>query len=171
MKKINSIAACCLLLMACGQKQLTKTDAEKIITSQIHYPKVYTLPINTLDEDVYHRLHNSSLVKGGYLLTPGFTGEDRLANKPLEQLTESGKAFQVTDPDSSILRMKIADEYFKEVESVTMAEDGKSAVVVYRTAYKNITPFSVLVPGGFQKESEQTVNFSLQDNGWHVQQN
>jgi hypothetical protein len=171
MKKLNSIAALCLLLMACGQKQLTNSEATKIITSQIHYPKVYTYPINTQDEDVYHRLHNSSLVKGGYLLTPGFTLEDRLLHKPLIALTQSGKTFQVSDPDTSVLVMKVADEHFKELESVTIGSDGKTATASYKTIFKNPTPFAVIVPEGLPKEADHTVNFHLQDDGWHLDQN
>lgn len=168
MKKLNSIAAFCLLLMACGQKQLSKSEAQKIITSQIHFPKVYTYPINTLDESVYHRLQNSSLTRDGFLVTPGFTLEDRLRHKPLVQLTANGKSYNVSDPDTTILLMKIAEEYFKEIKSVQMGTDGKSAAVLYISNYKNATPFAVIVPGGIPKETEHSVNLLLQDEGWLI---
>jgi len=63
----------------------------------------------------------------------------------------------------------LAEEQIKEVTSIKMMDDGKSAVAEYTTNYKNITPFSSLVNTDFSKEDTHQVYFALYDDGWRLE--
>ena len=63
----------------------------------------------------------------------------------------------------------MAEEQIKEVTSIKMMDDGKSAVAEYTTNYKNITPFSSLVNTDFSKEDTHQVYFALYDDGWRLE--
>jgi hypothetical protein len=55
------------------------------------------------------------------------------------------------------------------VTGIKTGSSGKEATVDYTTTYKNITPFSVLVPIDFKKQSTRHANFTLYDNGWRLE--
>jgi hypothetical protein len=73
------------------------------------------------------------------------------------------------DKSSNIQKVKLADEELVEVTGIKTGQSGKDAVVEFRTAYKNLTPFSVLVPTNFKQQPTRKANFALYDDGWKLE--
>ncbi len=74
-----------------------------------------------------------------------------------------------SDKSSNIQKVKLADEEVVEVTGIKAGQSGKDAVVEYTTTYKNLTPFSVLVPTDFKKKVTRKRNFSLYEDEWKLE--
>ena len=92
--------------------------------------------------------------------------------KPIIAFTDKAKPYLLPqtqeDKESSVWRVKIADEVLEEITGIQLSEGGKNAAVEYRTAYKNITPFSKLAGFSLTERNTQKTRFSLYDDGWRL---
>ncbi len=73
------------------------------------------------------------------------------------------------DKSSNIQKVKLGEEQLVEVTGITTGESGKDAVVEYTTAYRDLTPFSVLVATNYKQIASRKANFSLDDEGWKLE--
>lgn len=72
------------------------------------------------------------------------------------------------DEELEVQKVKLAEEYLVEVTSITTEKDGKSAVVEYRTAYKNVNPFAALRKTSFQDKITRKAHFTKQNDEWQI---
>jgi len=75
------------------------------------------------------------------------------------------------DKELDVQKVKLAEEELVEVTGVNTGKDGKSAVVEYRTAYKNVNPFAALRQNNFQENVKRKVNVFRQNNDWQIGMN
>lgn len=92
--------------------------------------------------------------------------------KPLIEFTDKAEPYLLPtaeeDQSIDIQKVKIADEELSEVTDIKYDSEGKSAVVEYTTAFKDITPFGVLVRTDLSKPTVHSAHFSLYDDGWKL---
>lgn len=92
---------------------------------------------------------------------------------PLIHFKDKARAYLLPTPESdkssNIQKVKLADEELVEVTGIKAGQSGKDAVVEFTTAYKNLTPFSVLVPTNFKQQATRKANFALYDDGWRLE--
>lgn len=174
MKKLTILLSIiCLAIAGCNsKKELTREEAFRLIQRGKGYPK-------TIDYDLYcgDPKYAKQVIDAG-LETMGFVSVERTqklgeVGNPLIHLTDKAKPYLLPTPASdqsgNIQKIKVADEDLIEVTGVNTGTSGKDAVVEYKTAYKNLTPFSVLVGTNFKQQATRKANFTLYDDGWKLE--
>ncbi len=75
------------------------------------------------------------------------------------------------DRKNSIQRVQVANKVIDEVLNVKLADDGKSAVVEYKSLLKDKTPFYVISRIDGKDENVTKVRFLWDGNGWKTNTN
>ncbi len=160
------------LIAGCTSKELSREEAFKLLQQGKHYPQL-------LDYDVYcgDPQHAKKVIDAGLesigLLTVQRTSKLGEAGSPLIHFTDKAKSYLLPTPESdkssNIQKVKLADEELVEVIGIKTGESGKDAVVEFKAAYKNLTPFSVLVSTNFKQQPTRKANFALYDDGWKLE--
>lgn len=144
----------------------------EMLKQEEQFPRVYDHDIFCGDPSHAKKVLDAGLENEG-LLTVKRTQKIGDIGKPLIEFTDKAKPYLLPtleeDKSSNIQKVKIADEEMVEVTGIKSGSEGKSAVVEYITAYKNITPFAVLVRTDLKKQPIRTAYFSLYDDGWRLE--
>ncbi|MGX5691329.1 hypothetical protein [Arcticibacter tournemirensis] len=173
MKKLIFLAFSVLLITACSEEKLDKQKAFQLIAQSQQYPKLIAYTINTADPNQVSKLINSEPIRAGLIAIeePHSLGD---IGSTLITFTEKADPYliPITSQDSSsgVRRIKIAQEELSEVSDIELLNEGKNAVARYQTVYKNISPFSVLIPVNFKKEISHKAYFLLKDNHWQLEE-
>lgn len=172
MKKLIITGMICLVLASCGTKELSRKEVLQILKQEVQYPKVIDYEVFCADPQHAQKVIEAGLEKEG-LLTVQKTQKLKDVGKPLITFTEKAQQYLLTTPkdDKSldVQKVKIAEEVLMEVTGIK--QDTKSAVVEYKTVYKNVTPFASLVNSDFKQNPTRTAHFSLYDDGWRMEKN
>ena len=174
MKKLTILLSIFSLIIAgCSSKNdLSREEAFRLIQQGKNYPK-------TIDYDLYcgDPKYAKQVIDAG-LETQGVVAVQRTqklgeAGNPLVHFTEKAKPYllptSTSDQSSNIQKVKVAEEDLVEVTGINTGTSGKDAVVEYKTAYKNLTPFSVLTATNFKQQATRKANFVLYDDSWKLE--
>ena len=174
MKKLTFLLPIFYLILAgCNsKKELTREEAFRLIQQSKRYP-------NAIDYDLYcgDPKYAKKVIDAG-LETQGFVTVQRTqklneVGSPLIHFTDKAKPYLLptppSDQSSNIQKVKLADEELLEVTGIQTETSGKEVVVEYTTAYKNLTPFSVLAATNFNQRPTHKANFTLYDDGWKLE--
>lgn len=160
------------LMSNCSGKKLSKEEALSLIRQDGQYPKAVNYDIYCADPKFAKKVLDAGLEEEG-LLTVQRTQKLRDAGKPIIHFTSKANPYLLATPENdqsiNIQKVKLADEAFEEITGIKTSNDGKSAVVEYTTAYKNITPFANLVNRDLSKKQTHKAYFSLYDDGWRYE--
>lgn len=155
-----------------SNKELSHEEAFKLIQQGKHYPQLLDYDIYCGDPKHAKKVIDTGLEAQG-LLTVQRTQKLGDIGSPLIHFTDKAQAYLLPTPESdkssNIQKVKLADEELVEVTGIKTGQSGKDAVVEYTTAYKNLTPFSVLVPTNFNQQATRKANFALYDDGWRLE--
>lgn len=169
-----ALFAVCTLLTACSNdnKDFSREQATNLLKQQSTYPKIIDYDIFCGDPAFARKVLDAGLEEQGFL-TVQRTQKLSEAGKPIIQLSAKAEPYLLSTPEKdksiNIQKVKLAEEQLKEVTSIKMMDDGKSAVAEYTTTYKNVTPFSSLVNTDFSKEDTHQAYFALYDDGWRLE--
>jgi hypothetical protein len=160
-----------LLILGCTSKELSREEASRLIRQQGRYPKVIDYDIYCSDPKYAKKAIDAGLESEG-LVTVQRTQRLADVGNPLISFTERAKPYLLATPPkdkaADVQKVKLADADLVEVTGVQTVNDGKNAIVEYTTAYKNLTPFSVLASTNFKQQTSRKANFSLYDDGWKL---
>ncbi|MDB5119747.1 MAG: hypothetical protein JWN56_965 [Sphingobacteriales bacterium] len=174
MKKIVFLCFLLLLFAACSSNKLDNETALKLLQEKKEYPKVVHEEIYIADPEYAGKLLEKGLENDG-LLTVQRTQRLNDVGKPLITFSEKATPYllPINDEDKKdgIQRVKIAEEVLQDVAGVRTNEDGKTAVVEYKTAYRNISPFAKISQLELQHENTRKATFSNFDDGWRLVKN
>jgi hypothetical protein len=156
-----------VLIVACSSnKELTREEAFRQIQQGKHCPQLLDYDIYCGDPQYAKKVVDAGLEAQG-LLTVQRAQKLGDIGSPLIQFTEKAGPYLLPTPESdkssNIQKVKIADEDLVEVTDIKTGQSGKGAVVEFTTGYKNLTPFSVLVPADFKQHQTRRANFALYD--------
>ncbi len=145
-----------LLIVGCtSNKELSREEAFQLLQQSKQYPQLIDYDIYCGDPQQAKKVVDAGLESSG-LLTVQRTQKLGDAGSPLIHFTDKAQAYLLPTPESdkssNIQKVKLADEELVEVTGIKTGQSGKDAVVEYTTTYKNLTPFSVLIPTDFQKK-------------------
>ncbi|MBC8053817.1 MAG: hypothetical protein H7Y13_12200 [Sphingobacteriaceae bacterium] len=172
MKNTLNLLIALLLFASCSSNDLDRETALKLIKEEKLYPKVIDQEIYTGDPVHARKVLETGLEKSGYV-TVQRTRKIMEIGKPIISFTDKAKPYLLPqtqeDIESGVWRVKIADEVLEEVTGIQLLEGGKNAVVEYKTAYKNITPFSKLARFSLADNNIQKTHFSLYEDGWRME--
>lgn len=163
----------CILMVSCTSKKvLSWEDAFRQIQQGKQYPKVIDYDLYCGDPQQAKKVLDAGLETNGLLKVQRTQKLSEVGNA-LIQLTDKAQAYLLPtlekDKSSNIQKVKLGEEQLVEVTGIITGESGKEAVVEYTTAYKELTPFSVLVATDFKRIASRKVNFSLNDEGWKLE--
>src|SRR5690606_13505679 len=169
MKSILTLCIAAILLTSCESKEkLDRETALSILKEENIYPKPLAEDIYIADPADAKRLLDAGFEDEG-LITVQRTQSLNDVGEPLISFTEKAEPYLLPVDDKKIQQVKIADVVIKEVTIVRMEDGDNRAVVEYKTAFKNITPFSKLSKLDFEEENIRKVDYVLYDDGWKVQ--
>lgn len=172
MKKTYGIVLAAMSLATimdgCGQKELSRADAERIIREELKFPRAMDRSIFCAEPEQARIAVNSNLDEEGLLTI----SQD--LNKPMIEFTEKASPYLLPtseeDKAMHIQKIKLADEDLVEVTGIQTSTDGKSAVVEFTTTLKNFTPLNALVTRKLKEnEAINKVSFVLYDDGWRME--
>lgn len=173
MKKLILPVLSILLITACSEEKLDERKAFHLIEQSRQYPKLIAYTINAADPNQVSKLINSGPVNNGLITIeePHSLGE---MGNTLITFTEKAAPYllPLTSQDSlrGFRRVKIAREQLSGVSGIKLLDDGKNAFAEYQTVYKNVSPFSVLVPADFKKKKTHKAYFFLKDSHWQLKE-
>lgn len=160
------------LIAGCTSKELSRKEAFKLLQQGKHYPQLLNYDIYCGDPEHAKKVIDAGLEAQG-LLSVQRTQKLGDIGSPLIHFTDKAKAYLLPTPESdrssNIQKVKLADEELVEVTGIKTGQTGKDAEVEFTTAYKNLTPFSVLVPTNFKNHATRKANFALYDDGWRLE--
>lgn len=160
-----------IVIGGCKSKELIREEALRLIQEAKQYPQVIGYDLYCGDPHHAKQVLDAGLESAG-LLTVQRTQKLGEIGSPLIHFTDKAQSYLLPTPESdkssNIQKVKLADEELGEVTGIKTGQSEKAAVVEYTTAYKNLTPFSVLVPTNFKKNATRTASFSLYDDGWRL---
>jgi len=175
MKKVLfALFAVCSLLTACSNdnKDLNREEAMNLLKQQTEFPKVVDYDLFCGDPVFARKVLDAGLETQGLLMVQR-TQKISDVGKSIIQLTDKAQPYLLPTPEKdksiNIQKVKLAEEGLKEVTGIKVLDDGKSAVVEYTTAYKNVTPFAALVDTDFKKEQTRQAYFAFYDDGWRLE--
>lgn len=175
MKKVLfAVFAVCSLLTACSNdnKDLNREEAMNLLKQQTEFPKVVDYDLFCGDPVFARKVLDAGLEAQGFLVVQP-TQKISDVGKPIIQFTDKAQPYFLPTPENdksiNVQKVKIAEEELKEVTGIKMMDDGKSAVAEYKTVYKNVTPFAVLVDTDFKKEQTRQAYFAFYDDGWRLE--
>ena len=161
-----------LLIASCGSKELSRGEAYQILNQEMQYPKTYDYDVFSSDPAHAKKMLDAGLENEG-LVTINQTQKIVDIGKPLIEFTDKAEPYLLPtaeeDQSIDIQKVKIADEELAEVTEIKYDSEGKSAVVEYTTAFKDITPFAVLVRTDLNKPTVHSAHFFLYDDGWKLE--
>jgi hypothetical protein len=144
MKKLFVIVGAFLLFVACDQSNLDKQSALRMLQEQKGYPKTIDSEIYIADPADAKRLLDAGLEKDGYVKI-AHTQKLIDVGKPIITFTEKAKPYLIAqtkeDKKNNVQRIKVAIKVVDDVLSVKLADDGKSAVVEFKSSFNDRTPF------------------------------
>lgn len=172
MKNILNLLTAAIFLISCNSgEKLDRETAFMLLQDNNVFPKAITYNIFTTDPNFAKRMIDAGLEDSG-LLTVQRTQKLDDVGKPLISFTQKAEPYLIPqtkeDRDDKIQRVKIADEVLQEVTGIQVKDGGKQATVEFKTAFENITPFSVLSKSELDKEKTKKANFVLYDDGWRI---
>ncbi len=173
MKLIPITLFAVLIFCSCNNAPaLKETEALQIINSELKYPRVVDYEIYRSDPAHAKKLLDAGLETSGMVVIQK-TQKLKDIGSPLITFTEaaSRSLIPVNDKEKGldIQKVKIADEIVTDVKASASGEDKNSMIVNYTTAYKNITPFAVLMTRNLNEPVKHTVTFILQGDKWVLQ--
>jgi len=158
-----------LLVIGCGPKELSRSEAKQLLIESKTYPKVIDYDIYCSDGRVANKVAGGQLEQNGFVVV----SKVRTGDKPFFTFTEKASPFLLEtsqrDKEVDIQKVKLADEILVEVTGITSAEDGKKAVVEYTTRIENISPFAALLDREIKSAATRKANFTLYDDGWRLE--
>lgn len=161
-----------LLTAGCSSNKLTRENALRVLQKEKLYPRILDYDLFCGDPNYAVKVLDAGLEDQGYL-TVDRTQKLMDIGKPIIHLTEKATHFLLPTPKddqiSQIQRIKIADEFLKEITGIRISGNGKNAVVEYTVICKNISPFAVLLKRDLQKPDTRKSYFSLYDDGWRIE--
>lgn len=171
MKKLILPVLSILLITACSEEKLDERKAFQLIEQSRQYPRLIAYTINTADPNQVGKLINTEPVKSRLITIeePHSLGE---MGNTLITFTEKAAPYLLppTSQDSSrgVRRVKIAREELSGVSDIKILNEGNNAFAEYQTVYKNVSPFSVMLPGDFKKKKSHKAYFFLKDSHWQL---
>ncbi len=172
MKNTLKLLIALFLFASCSSNDLDREQALKLLQEEKIYPKVIDEEIYTGDPTHAKKVLDAGLEESGFV-TVQRTRKIMDIGKPIISFTDKAKPYVLPqtpeDKESAVWRVKIADEVLEEITGIQILEGGKKATVEYRTAYKNITPFSKLARFSLVEKNNQKARFALYDDGWRIE--
>lgn len=173
MKQIVIMLLAALIFCSCKNTPVLKeAEALQIINSELKYPRVVDYEIYRSDPAHAKKLLDAGLETSG-MVTIQKTQKLKDIGSSLITFTEaaSHSLLPVSDKEKGldIQKVKIADEIVSDVKMNASGEDKNLMIVDYTTAYKNITPFAVLMTRNLNDPVKHTVTFILQGDKWVLQ--
>ncbi len=163
-----------LLVAGCTSKELKQEEAYQLLRESKLYPRMVDFDIYCSDPQQAQAVMAAGLEKEG-LVTVNKTQKLGDVGEPLIQFTPKAKPYLLpsspNDKALDVQKVKIAEEDLVEVTGITTEKDGKSAVVEYRTTYKNVNPFAALRKSSFQDKITRKSHFTLQNKEWQIGMN
>jgi len=163
-----------LLVTGCTSKELSREEAHQLLQESKLYPRILDFDIYCSDPQQAQAVLAAGLEKEG-LVTVQKTQKLGDAGEPLILFTPKAKPYLLptspNDKELDVQKVKLAEEELVEVTGITTEKDGNSAVVEYRTAYKNVNPFAALRQNSFQEKVNRKVHFIRQNNEWQIGMN
>lgn len=172
MKTIFLFVIAGLFFAGCGPKELTREQAFQILKTDYPYPQIYDYEVFCSDPEHAIKAVDIGLESNG-LVTVTKTQTLSEIGKPLIHFSDKAKPYllPVSEEDKAIdvQKVKIADQDLVEISGIKLEHDGKSALVEYKIAYKNLTPFSSLVEHDLKQPVTRKAYLSLYDDGWRME--
>jgi hypothetical protein len=174
MKKLAILLTITYLMVAgCSSKnELTREEAFRLIQQDKNYPKAIDYDLYCGDPKYARKAIDAGLDTQG-LVTVQRTQKLGEVGNPLIHFTDKAKPYLLPTPSndqsSNIQKVKVAEEDLVEVTGINTGTSGKDAVVEYTTAYRDLTPFSVLMATNFKQQATRKANFALYDDGWKLE--
>lgn len=171
MKNLSYLIISIFLFTACESKDLDKATALKLLQEQKNYPKIIEIDIYIADPVDATKLLKSGLEKQGFVK---IIQSQKLADegKPLITFTEKARPYLIpqTDKDTknNIQRVKVAEEFIEEIINVKMEDDGKSALVEYKSLLNRKTPFYVFSEIGGDDKMVVEVKLLKYEGEWKI---
>lgn len=154
---ILSIVALLLACAGCGNKELSRNEAEKLITAYYHYPNVEIQKIElNLDFGAYPR----ELIESGYLIAPHLGSYLAVSQK--------GRVYMDTEYHGDGTYFATNMRRFKKITGIKYKNPDKTKAMVEYTAERyNITPF-----GKYRYAENEEVKYEVTieryDDGWRI---
>lgn len=172
MKNIVTLVITLLILSSCSSgEKLDRETALKMLKEYQGDSKISTYSIFVTDPTFAKRMIDAGLEDEG-LLRVKRTQKLTEIGEPLIVFTEKSQPYLVAQTEEDIAdriqRVKIADMEIDEITGVQMIEGESRAVVEYKIAFKNVSPFSKLYKMNLESGETHKVNFVLFDDGWRV---
>lgn len=170
MKVVFTFCLLALFFVSCdSSEKLCKETAMTLLQEQGSYPKPLVEDIYIGDPVDAKRMLDLDLEEEG-LVSIQSSQKFSEVGEPLITFTEKAQPYLIESEgnDPKIQSVKIADEEIVEIVNIRTADDGKSAIVEYRTLFENETPFAELSRVNLEEEKVRTANFVLSDEGWDV---
>ncbi len=157
-------------LAGCNYAQTpTKDEVLQVLNKELEYPRVIDYEIFCSDPAHARKLVDAGLETDGLVLVQK-TQKLKDSGNPLVQFTEKANPYLLPTPEKdkalNIQKVKIADEEISEISISPDGDDSNTVWVEYSTAYKNITPFSVLMKKGLKDPVKRKVKLALSEDGW-----
>lgn len=158
---ILSIVVLLLACAGCGNKELSRTEAEKLITAYYQYPNV---EIQKIELNLDFGVNPRELIEAGYLIAPHLGSYLAVSQK--------GREYMDTEYHGDGTYFATNMRRFKEVTGIKYENPDRSkAVVEYTVERCNITPF-----GRHKKftEGDSIAYFVVverYDDGWRITTN
>lgn len=171
MKNLCYLFISILLFTACGSKDLDKETALKLLQKQKDYPKTIEADIYIADPVDATKLFKSDLEEQGYV---EIAQTQKLADvgKPIITFTDKARPYLIPqtakDRKNNIQRVKVAEEVVIEIVNVKMEDDGKSALVEYKSEMNGKTPFYVVSGINGSGEDIKKVKFIRNEKEWEI---
>lgn len=162
-----------LIVAGCTSKELSREEAYQLLRESKLYPRVLDHDIYCSDPQQAQAILAAGLEKEG-LVTVQKTQKLADVGKPLISFTSKAQPYLLPTPAKDkaldVQKVKLAEEELVEVTGITTEKDGASAVVEYRTTYKEVNPFASLRPNNFQDKVTRKAHFLRQNDAWQIGQ-
>lgn len=171
MKKTFSILgfAAILFCAGCDKKTLSNEDVKKLLEESKAYPRAMEARVFINEEASARKIQKSDLEEQG-LVTAQATHTIDDIGQSLVKFTDKAAPYMIAKKDSlesiEIQLVRVADESFSEVTSITYSEDGLKADVDYTVAVSNETPFAVLLNNKIKPVQPRKTSFTKTATGW-----
>lgn len=123
-------------MTGCGQKELSRSDAERMIREELKFPRAMDHSIFLAEPEQARIALSSNLDEDGFLNVK----QDASGN-PIVEFTEKAKPYLLPtskeDQAMHIQKVKLADEDLVEVTGIQKSGDGKTAIVEFTTGLQN----------------------------------
>jgi len=173
MRNLTVFSVLVLFVVGCKPTtELNNEEAMNLLKTNFAQDSVYYTDISTHDERVLAKPQMDTLERIGLVsLKRRYSLFD--VGTPLIFLTTKGERFRLHTEasDTTERRLRVADTKISGIKSIRYFDVNgvKKAHIMYVMDYLNVTPFSILEKGDFNKPQIKSATFSWAGGAWELE--